>query len=147
MKTHATNSNASRKNPPYAHEDKPRLTEDEAAASSSGAHQPLGRPPRKRQRMESDDPRASTRDRQPFTASALKKEEIDASEGAWDRRFRPWQPAVVKNARIKTERYPDKVTADVDASPAHHRPQQSSQHYGVEARAFRPREQPSEWSA
>lgn len=56
-------------------------------------------------------------------------------------------PLPVKNARIKTERYPDKVTADVDASPAHHRPQQSSQHYGVEARAFRPREQPSEWSA
>ncbi|MBV6778794.1 hypothetical protein KWH37_20530, partial [Xanthomonas campestris pv. carissae] len=89
MKTHATNSNAIRTNLYYAHEEKPRLTEDQAAASSSGAQQPLGRPPRKRQRMESDDPRASTHDRQPFTASALKKEEIDASEGAWDRRFRP----------------------------------------------------------
>ncbi|APP00702.1 type III secretion system effector XopAD [Xanthomonas perforans] len=147
MKTHATNSNATRTNLSYAHEEKPRLTEDQAAASSSGAQQPLGRPPRKRQRMESDDPRASTRDRQPFTANALKKEEIDASEGAWDRRFRPWQPAAVKNARIKTEGYPDRATDDVGTSSAQHRPQRSSQHYGVEARAFRPREQPFEWSA
>ncbi|MBV6884622.1 XopAD/skwp family type III secretion system effector [Xanthomonas euvesicatoria] len=147
MKTHATNSNAICTNLSYAHEEKPRLTEDQSAASSSGAHQPLGRPPRKRQRMESDDPRASTRDRQPFTANALKKEEIDASEGAWDRRFRPWQPAAVKNARIKTEGYPDRATDDVGTSSAQHRPQRSSQHYGVEARAFRPREQPFEWSA
>ncbi|WP_372381592.1 XopAD/skwp family type III secretion system effector [Xanthomonas sp. NCPPB 1754] len=147
MKTHATNSNATRTNLSYAHEEKPRLTEDQAAASSSGAQQPLGRPPRKRQRMESDDPRASTRDRQPFTASALKKEEIDASEGAWDRRFRPWQPAAVKNARIKTEGYPDMATDDVGTSSAQHRPQRSSQHHGAEARAFRPREQPFEWSA
>ncbi|MFA1259886.1 XopAD/skwp family type III secretion system effector [Xanthomonas axonopodis pv. fascicularis] len=147
MKTHATNPTAFRTNSPYAHAEKSGLTEDQAAASSSGAQQPLGRPPRKRQRMESDDPGASTRDRQPFTASALKKEEIDASEGAWDRRVRQWQPAAVKNERIKTERYPDKVTADVGASSAHHRPQRSSQH-GVEARAsLRPREQPSEWSA
>ncbi|MFA1286307.1 XopAD/skwp family type III secretion system effector [Xanthomonas axonopodis pv. nakataecorchori] len=147
MKTHATHPTAFRTNSPYAHAEKPELTEDQAAASSSGTHQPLGRPPRKRQRMESDDPGASTRDRQPFTASASKKEEIDASEGAWDRRVRQWQPAAVKNERIKTERYPDKVTADVGASSAHHRPQRSSQH-GVEARAsLRPREQPSEWSA
>ncbi|WP_425521936.1 XopAD/skwp family type III secretion system effector [Xanthomonas citri] len=147
MKTHATHPTAFRTNSPYAHAEKPELTEDQAAASSSGTHQPLGRPPRKRQRIESDDPGASTRDRQPFTASASKKEEIDASEGAWDRRVRQWQPAAVKNERIKTERYPDKVTADVGASSAHHRPQRSSQH-GVEARAsLRPREQPSEWSA
>lgn len=142
MKTHATNPTAFRTNSPYAHAEKSGLTEDQAAASSSGAQQPLGRPPRKRQRMESDDPGASTRDRQPFTASALKKEEIDASEGAWDRRFRPWQPAAVKNARIKTEGYPDRATDDVGASSAQHRPQRSSQHHGVEARAFRPREQP-----
>ncbi|MDH4909949.1 hypothetical protein MN091_20800 [Xanthomonas euvesicatoria] len=147
MKTHATNPTTFRTNSSYAHAEKSGLTEDQAAASSSGAQQPLGRPPRKRQRMESDDPRASTRDRQPFAASALKKEEIDASESAWDRRFRPWQPAAVKNARIKTERYPDKVTADIGASSAQHRPQRSSQHHGVEARAFRPREQPFEWSA
>ncbi|WP_416203675.1 XopAD/skwp family type III secretion system effector [Xanthomonas euvesicatoria] len=147
MKTHATNPTAFRTNSPYAHAEKSGLTEDQAAASSSGAQQPLGRPPRKRQRMESDDPGASTRDRQPFTASALKKEEIDASEGAWDRRFRPWQPAAVKNARIKTEGYPDRATDDVGASSAQHRPQRSSQHHGVEARAFRPREQPFEWSA
>ncbi|MBD4160409.1 hypothetical protein GUH55_00030 [Xanthomonas citri pv. citri] len=147
MKTHATHPTAFRTNSPYAHAEKPELTEDQAAASSSGTHQPLGRPPRKRQRIESDDPGASTRDRQPFTASASKKEEIDASEGAWDRRVRQWQPAAVKNERIKTERYPDKVTAEVGASSAHHRPQRSSQH-GVEARASpRPREQPSEWSA
>ncbi|WP_059032369.1 XopAD/skwp family type III secretion system effector [Xanthomonas citri pv. bilvae] len=147
MKTHATHPTAFRTNSPYAHAEKPELTEDQAAASSSGTHQPLGRPPRKRHRIESDDPGASTRDRQPFTASASKKEEIDASEGAWDRRVRQWQPAAVKNERIKTERYPDKVTADVGASSAHHRPQRSSQH-GVEARAsLRPREQPSEWSA
>ncbi|CEE76345.1 Shikimate kinase [Xanthomonas citri pv. citri] len=147
MKTHATHPTAFRTNSPYAHAEKPELTEDQAAASSSGTHQPLGRPPRKRQRIESDDPGASTRDRQPFTASASKKEEIDASEGAWDRRVRQWQPAAVKNERIKTERYPDKVTAEVGASSAHHRPQRSSQH-GVEARAsLRPREQPSEWSA
>ncbi|WP_241235293.1 hypothetical protein [Xanthomonas euvesicatoria] len=83
MKTHATNPTAFRTNSPYAHAEKSGLTEDQSAASSSGAQQPLGRPPRKRQRMEPDDPRASTRDRQPFTANALKKEEIDASEGAW----------------------------------------------------------------
>ncbi|WP_425522164.1 hypothetical protein, partial [Xanthomonas citri] len=92
MKTHATHPTAFRTNSPYAHAEKPELTEDQAAASSSGTHQPLGRPPRKRQRIESDDPGASTRDRQPFTASASKKEEIDASEGAWDRRVRQWQP-------------------------------------------------------
>ncbi|QTK34595.1 type III secretion system effector XopAD [Xanthomonas citri] len=148
MKTHATHPNAFRTNSPYVHEDKPGLAEDQAAASSSGTQQPLGRPPRKRQRMESDDPGASTRDRQPFTANALKKDEIDASEGAWDRRVRPWQPAAVKNERIRTERYPDRVTADVGASSAHHRPQRSSQQHGVEASAsLRPREQPSEWSA
>ncbi|WP_127165668.1 XopAD/skwp family type III secretion system effector [Xanthomonas euvesicatoria] len=146
MKTHAPNPNAFRANFPYAHEEKPRLTEDQAAASSSGTHQPLGRPPGKRRRIGSGDPGASTRDRQPFTAKALKKEEIDASEGAWDMRFRQWQPAAVKNERIKTERYSDKVTADVGASSAHHRSQRSSQH-GLEARAFRPHEQPSEWSA
>ncbi|WP_227072284.1 XopAD/skwp family type III secretion system effector [Xanthomonas citri] len=148
MKTHATHPNAFRTNSPYVHEDKPGLAEDQAAASSSGTHQPLGRPPRKRQRIGSDDPGASTRDRQPFTANALKKDEIDASEGAWDRRVRPWQPAAVKNERIRTERYPDRVTADVGASSAHHRPQRSSQQHGVEASAsLRPREQPSEWSA
>ncbi|WP_372183841.1 XopAD/skwp family type III secretion system effector [Xanthomonas axonopodis] len=148
MKTHATHPTAFRTNSPYVHEDKPGLAEDQAAASSSGTQQPLGRPPRKRQRMESDDPGASTRDRQPFTANALKKDEIDASEGAWDRRVRPWQPAAVKNERIRTERYPDRVTADVGASSAHHRPQRSSQQHGVEASAsLRPREQPSEWSA
>lgn len=113
MKTHATNPTALRTHSPYAHAEKPALTEDQAAASSSGMHQPLGRPPRKRQRIESDDPRASTPDRQPFTASDSKKEEIDASEGASDRRFRQGQPAAVGNERIKTERYPDKVTADV----------------------------------
>ncbi|WP_019303482.1 type III secretion system effector XopAD [Xanthomonas oryzae] len=145
MKTHATNPNALRTHSPYAHAEKPGLTEDQAAASSSGTHPPLGRPPRKRQRIESEDPRASTRDRQPFTASDLKKEEIDASEGAWDRRFRPEQPAAAGKERIKTQRYPDKVTADVGAPSAQHRPQRSSQHHGVEARAFlRPREQPSE---
>ncbi|WP_425522173.1 hypothetical protein, partial [Xanthomonas citri] len=121
MKTHATHPTAFRTNSPYVHEDKPGLAEDQAAASSSGTHQPLGRPPRKRQRIGSDDPGASTRDRQPFTANALKKDEIDASEGAWDRRVRPWQPAAVKNERIRTERYPDRVTADVGASSAHHR--------------------------
>ncbi|WP_372191392.1 XopAD/skwp family type III secretion system effector [Xanthomonas axonopodis pv. desmodiigangetici] len=148
MKTHATHPNAFRTNSPYVHEDKPGLAEDQAAASSSGTQQSLGRPPRKRQRMESDDPGASTRDRQPFTANALKKDEIDASEGAWDRRFQQWQPAAVKNERIRTERYPDRVTADVGASSAHHRPQRSSQQHGVEASAsLRPREQPSEWSA
>ncbi|MGS0578949.1 XopAD/skwp family type III secretion system effector [Xanthomonas oryzae pv. oryzicola] len=148
MKTHATNPTALRTHSPYAHAEKPALTEDQPAASSSGTHQPLGRPPRKRQRIESDDPRASTRDRQPFTASDVKKDQIDASEGAWDRRFRPGQPAAVGNERIKTERYPDKVTADVGAPSAQHRPQRSSQHHGVEARAFlRPREQPSESSA
>ncbi|MGZ1521404.1 XopAD/skwp family type III secretion system effector [Xanthomonas citri] len=148
MKTHATHPTAFRTNSPYAHAEKPELTEDQAAASSSGTHQPLGRPPRKRQRIGSDDPGASTRDRQPFTANALKKDEIDASEGAWDRRVRPWQPAAVKNERIRTERYPDRVTADVGASSAHHRPQRSSQQHGVEASAsLRPREQPSEWSA
>ncbi|AOY64753.2 type III secretion system effector XopAD [Xanthomonas citri pv. glycines] len=148
MKTHATHPTAFRTNSPYVHEDKPGLAEDQAAASSSGTHQPLGRPPRKRQRIGSDDPGASTRDRQPFTANALKKDEIDASEGAWDRRVRPWQPAAVKNERIRTERYPDRVTADVGASSAHHRPQRSSQQHGVEASAsLRPREQPSEWSA
>ncbi|AVQ07991.1 XopAD/skwp family type III secretion system effector [Xanthomonas vasicola] len=147
MKTHATNSNAVRTNSPYAHEEKPRLTEDQAAASTSGAHQRLGRPPTKRPRRESDAPGASTRDSKPFRASALKKEEIDASEGAWDRRFRRWQPSAVKNERIKTERQLDTMTADVDASPAHLRPQRPLQH-GVEARAFlRPREQPSERSA
>ncbi|AEQ98548.1 type III secretion system effector XopAD [Xanthomonas oryzae] len=148
MKTHATNPTALHTHSPYAHAEKPALTEDQAAASSSGTHQPLGRPPRKRQRIESDDPRASTRDRQPFTASDIKKDQIDASEGAWDRRFRPGQPAAVGNERIKTERYPDKVTADVGAPSAQHRPQRWSQHHGVEARAFlRPREQPSESSA
>ncbi|AZM72192.1 XopAD/skwp family type III secretion system effector [Xanthomonas vasicola] len=147
MKTHATNSNAFRKNPPYAHEEKPRLTEDQAAASTSGAHQRLGRPPTKRPRRESDAPGAWTRDNKPFRASALKKEEIDAGEGAWDRRFRHWQPSAVKNERIKTERQLDTMTADVDASPAHLRPQRPLQH-GVEARAsLRPREQPSERSA
>ncbi|USJ02576.1 hypothetical protein MUG10_11175 [Xanthomonas prunicola] len=147
MKTHATNPHSFRTNSPYPHAEKPVLTEDQAAASSSGTHQPLGLPPRKRRRIESDDPGASTRDRQPFTASAVKKEEIDASEGAWDRRFRQWQPSAEKNERIKTERYPDKVSADVGASSAHHRLQRSSQH-GLEARAsLRPREQPSEWSA
>ncbi|MGX2087415.1 XopAD/skwp family type III secretion system effector [Xanthomonas axonopodis pv. maculifoliigardeniae] len=147
MKTHATHPTAFRTNSPYAHAEKPGLTEDQVAASSSGTHQPLGRPPRKRQRIESDDPGASTRDRQPFTANALKKEEIDASEGAWDRRVRQWQPAAVKNARIKTERYPDRVTADVGASSAQHRPQRSSQHGGEVKASLRPREQPSEWSA
>ncbi|ULX24739.1 hypothetical protein IYN96_00925 [Xanthomonas oryzae pv. oryzicola] len=148
MKTHATNPTALHTHSPYAHAEKPALTEDQPAASSSGTHQPLGRPPRKRQRIESDDPRASTRDRQPFTASDVKKDQIDASEGAWDRRFRPGQPAAVGNERIKTERYPDKVTADVGAPSAQHRPQRWSQHHGVEARAFlRPREQPSESSA
>ncbi|MGV7204143.1 XopAD/skwp family type III secretion system effector [Xanthomonas citri] len=142
MKTHATHPTAFRTNSPYTHAEKSGLTEDQPAASSSGAQQPLGRPPRKRQRIGSDDPRASTRDRQPFTASALKKEEIDASEGAWDRRFRPWQPAAVKS-----ERYPDRVTAGVGASSAHRQPQRSSQH-GVEASAsLPPREQPSEWAA
>ncbi|TWR02351.1 hypothetical protein FQJ85_21925, partial [Xanthomonas vasicola] len=146
MKTHATNSSAVRTNPPYAHEEKPRLTEDQAAASTSGAHQRLGRPPTKRPRRESDAPGASTRDSKPFRASALKKEEIDAGEGAWDRRFR-WQPSGVKNERIKTERQLDTMTADVDASPAHLRPQRPLRH-GVEARAsLRPREQPSERSA
>ncbi|MFL7958875.1 hypothetical protein ACKAW6_21455, partial [Xanthomonas vasicola] len=101
----------------------------------------------KRPRRESDAPGAWTRDNKPFRASALKKEEIDAGEGAWDRRFRHWQPSAVKNERIKTERQLDTMTADVDASPAHLRPQRPLQH-GVEARAsLRPREQPSERSA
>ncbi|ATS49698.1 hypothetical protein XcfCFBP6992P_01200 [Xanthomonas citri pv. phaseoli var. fuscans] len=147
MKTHAANPNSFHTNSPYAHEETPKLPEGPAAASTSGTHQPLGRPPSKRRRVESDDRGAPTRYGQPSAASAVKKEQTDASEGAWDRRFQQWQPAAVKNERIRTERYPDRVTADVGASSAHHRPQRSSQH-GVEARAsLRPREQPSEWSA
>ncbi|MGK9145397.1 hypothetical protein KXR77_18130 [Xanthomonas euvesicatoria] len=147
MKTHAANPNSFHTNSPYAHEETPKLPEGPAAASTSGTHQPLGRPPSKRRRVESDDRGAPTRYGQPSAASAVKKEQTDASEGAWDRRFQQWQPAAVKNERIRTERYPDRVTADVGASSAHHRSQRSSQH-GVEARAsLRPREQPSEWSA
>ncbi|QWN18174.1 XopAD/skwp family type III secretion system effector [Xanthomonas citri] len=147
MKTHATNPNSFHTNSPYAHEETPKLPEGPAAASTSGTHQPLGRPPSKRRRVESDDRGVPTRYGQPSAASAVKKEQTDASEGAWDRRFQQWQPAAVKNERIRTERYPDRVTADVGASSAHHRSQRSSQH-GVEARAsLRPREQPSEWSA
>ncbi|MBV6897872.1 hypothetical protein KWH70_18915, partial [Xanthomonas campestris pv. ionidii] len=147
MKTHAANPNSFHTNSPYAHEETPKLPEGPAAASTSGTHQPLGRPPSKRRRVESDDRGAPTRYGQPSAASAVKKEQTDASEGAWDRRFQHWQPAAVKNERIRTERYPDRVTADVGASSAHHRSQRSSQH-GVEARAsLRPREQPSEWSA
>ncbi|MGX2064793.1 XopAD/skwp family type III secretion system effector [Xanthomonas axonopodis pv. cassiae] len=48
---------------------------------------------------------------------------------------------------MKTERYPDRVTADVGASSAQHRPQRSSQHGGEVKASLRPREQPSEWSA
>ncbi|MDO7941787.1 XopAD/skwp family type III secretion system effector [Xanthomonas euvesicatoria] len=148
MKTHAANPNSFHTNSPYAHEETPKLPEGPAAASTSGTHQPLGRPPSKRRRVESDDRGAPTRYGQPSAASAVKKEQTDASEGAWDRRVRPWQPAAVKNERIRTERYPDRVTADVGASSAHHRPQRSSQQHGVEASAsLRPREQPSEWSA
>ncbi|WP_372191393.1 XopAD/skwp family type III secretion system effector [Xanthomonas axonopodis pv. desmodiigangetici] len=148
MKTHATHPNSFHTNSPYAHEETPKLPEGPAAASTSGTHQPLGRPPSKRRRVESDDRGAPTRYGQPSAASAVKKEQTDASEGAWDRRVRPWQPAAVKNERIRTERYPDRVTADVGASSAHHRPQRSSQQHGVEASAsLRPREQPSEWSA
>ncbi|WP_419745623.1 XopAD/skwp family type III secretion system effector [Xanthomonas phaseoli] len=133
MKTHASNPNSFRTNSPFAHAEKPRLTEDEAAADSSGTHQPLGRPPRKRQRIEPENPGASTRDRQPLTASAVKKEQRDASEGARDRRFRPWQPVAVKNECIETERYTDKVNADVGASSSHRRPQRPTQH-GWDAR-------------
>ncbi|WP_153065008.1 XopAD/skwp family type III secretion system effector [Xanthomonas arboricola] len=142
MKTHATHPNAFRTNSPYAHAEKPRLTEDDAAASSSGTHQPLGRPPRKRRRMESDDRGASTRDRQPFTASAVKKEHTDASEGAWDRCSRHWPPSAVNECN-KTERYPDKGSADVGAS-SHRRPQRPTQH-GLETREnFRPTERQPE---
>ncbi|ATS23018.1 XopAD/skwp family type III secretion system effector [Xanthomonas phaseoli pv. phaseoli] len=148
MKTHAANPNSFHTNSPYAHEETPKLAEGPAAASTSGTHQPLGRPPSKRRRVESDDRGAPTRYGQPSAASAVKKEQTDASEGAWDGRFQQWQPAAVKNERIRTERYPDRVTADVGASSAHHLPKRSSQQHGVEARAsLRPREQPSEWSA
>ncbi|KPL48829.1 hypothetical protein XAXN_11245, partial [Xanthomonas axonopodis] len=147
MKTHATNPNAFRTNSPYALEEKPRLTEDQSAASTSGTHQPLGRPPTKRRRIESDDPGASTRHKKPLTASTVKKEQTDASEGAWDRRSLHWQSSAVKNERIKTERHLDGVAADVGASSSHHRPQRSSQH-SLEARAsLRPLEQLSERSA
>ncbi|QKD86028.1 hypothetical protein XAV_05885 [Xanthomonas axonopodis pv. vasculorum] len=147
MKTHATNPNAFRTNSPYALEEKPRLTEDQSAASTSGTHQPLGRPPTKRRRIESDDPGASTRHKKLFTASTVKKEQTDASEGAWDRRSLHWQSSAVKNERIKTEQHLDRVTTDVGASSSHHRPQRSSQH-GLEARAsLRPLEQLSERSA
>ncbi len=92
--------------------------------------------------MESDDRGASTRDRQPFTASAVKEEHTDASEGASDRRSRHWQPSAV-NERIKTERYPDKGSADVGAS-SHRRPQRPTQH-GLETREnFRPTERQPE---
>ncbi|ATS25920.1 hypothetical protein XppCFBP6164P_10420 [Xanthomonas phaseoli pv. phaseoli] len=148
MKTHAANPNSFHTNSPYAHEETPKLAEGPAAASTSGTHQPLGRPPSKRRRVESDDRGAPTRYGQPSAASAVKKEQTDASEGAWDGRFQQWQPAAVKNERIRTERYPDRVTADVGASSAHHLPKRSWQQHGVEARAsLRPREQPSEWSA
>ncbi|QWN05433.1 hypothetical protein DGN16_22175 [Xanthomonas citri pv. fuscans] len=148
MKTHAANPNSFHTNSPYAHEETPKLAEGPAAASTSGTHQPLGRPPSKRRRVESDDRGAPTRYGQPSAASAVKKRQTDASEGAWDGRFQQWQPAAVKNERIRTERYPDRVTADVGASSAHHLPKRSSQQHGVEARAsLRPREQPSEWSA
>ncbi|WP_460198945.1 XopAD/skwp family type III secretion system effector [Xanthomonas campestris pv. passiflorae] len=133
MKTHATNPTAFHTNSPYAHAEKSGLTEDQAAASTSGTHQPLGLPPRKRRKMESDDPGASTRDRQPLTASAVKKEQRDTSEGARDRRFRHWQPATVKDECIETERYPDKVSADVGASSSHRRPQRPTMH-GWDAR-------------
>ncbi|WP_153043139.1 XopAD/skwp family type III secretion system effector [Xanthomonas nasturtii] len=117
MKTHATHPTAFRTNSPYAPEEKPRLTKDQAAASTSGTHQPLELPPRKRRRMESDDRGASTRDR---------------------------QPPAVKNERIKTERYPDKVSADVGASSSHRRPQRPTQH-GLETREnFRPTERQPE---
>ncbi|WP_234352531.1 hypothetical protein, partial [Xanthomonas citri] len=140
MKTHATNPNSFRTNSPFAHAEKPRLTEDETAAGSSGTHQPLGRPPRKRQRIEPENPGASTRDRQPLTASAVKKEQRDASEGARDRRFRPWQPVAVKNECIETERYTDKVNADVGASSSHRRPQRPTQHGWVARENVRPTE-------
>lgn len=73
MKTHAANPNSFHTNSPYAHEETPKLPEGPAAASTSGTHQPLGRPPSKRRRVESDDRGAPTRYGQPSAASAVKK--------------------------------------------------------------------------
>ncbi|MBG3850694.1 hypothetical protein I4699_11000, partial [Xanthomonas hortorum pv. carotae] len=134
MKTHATNPHSLRTNLPHAHEEKPRPAEHQAAASTRDDRHPLGRPPSKRRRVESDDPGASTRYGQPSTASAAKKEQTDASEGASDRRFRNGQPSAVKNERAETERRPGKLPADVSVASSHRRPQRPM-HDGLEARA------------
>ncbi|RWB47002.1 MAG: type III effector protein [Mesorhizobium sp.] len=136
MKTSNDNPNSLLTNWPHSQEEQPRPTEDEAAASTRGNHQSLGRPPAKRRRIEPDEPGTSTRRGQPLSVNPRSV----ASEGAWDSLVR--QHAVTHSHRrddpterrgTAPERRPDRMPADGSVSSSHRGPQRPT--YGLEATA------------
>ncbi|WP_372469391.1 XopAD/skwp family type III secretion system effector [Xanthomonas dyei] len=135
MKTYATNPNAFRTPLSSAHEEQPGPAEDQATASTRGNHSPLGRPPSKRRRVESDEPGASMPDRKPLPVN----KRTGASEGAWDRRLGQsvarshWPDDPTDQHGIAPDRRLDRVPADVSVASSHRRPQRPT-HDGLEAR-------------
>ncbi|PBC04251.1 XopAD/skwp family type III secretion system effector [Mesorhizobium sp. WSM3860] len=136
MKTSNDNPNSLLTNWPHSQEEQPRPTEDQAAASTRGNHQSLGRPPAKRRRIEPDEPGTSTRRGQPLSVNAR----TVASEGASDSLVR--QHAVTHSHRrddpterrgTAPERRPDRMPADGSVSSSHRGPQRPT--YGLEATA------------
>ncbi|WDM67251.1 MULTISPECIES: XopAD/skwp family type III secretion system effector [Xanthomonas] len=146
MKTYTTSSNSLRTNLPNVHEEQPGPAENHATTSTRGNPPPLGRPPSKRRRLESDEPGASMR----RTERLLVNERTGASESAWDRRVGqsvtrshlPDDPA--DRHGIAPDQRLDRVPADVSGASSHRRPQRST-HDRLEASTYlRPSEQPSD---
>ncbi|WP_184328264.1 XopAD/skwp family type III secretion system effector [Rhizobium leguminosarum] len=148
MKTSNDNPNSLLTNLPHSQEEQPRPTQDQAATSTRGNHQSLGRPPAKRRRIEPDEPGTSTQRGQPLSVNAR----TVASEGAWDSLVR--QHAVTHSHRrddpterrgTAPERRPDRMPADGSVSSSHRGPQRPT--HGLEATAGRLTEQQSDRTA